>query len=176
MIIDWNSVESVSAAHWWAEILGFIFFGLLLITEIVAFVTSNRKDALNAPLPQRRLDPAQQQDLVSALSGFHGQKANIICVLGEEPERFATDFLKVLITAKWDLGQRPAVRPVVYHGRFPIGVKVIINREESTQGPFYPARALRDALSNLGLDGGIEESPSIVSDTIDIVIGRKKIE
>src|SRR5689334_12490357 len=100
MTIGWDSVDSVSTIHRWSEIAGFVFLGLLLMSEIVAFVSGNRKDELQRSMAQRRLTSAQQGFLLAALTPFSGQTVSVTCILGDpEGKRLAEDFVSVCSAA-----------------------------------------------------------------------------
>jgi hypothetical protein len=176
MTIGWSSLESVSAIHRLAEIAGFVFLGLLLMSEIVAYVSGNRKDELQEQLAQRRLTPEQRGALLAALSPFKGQKASVFCVLGDgEGKRFADDFVSVLIAAQWDLGPKPGVDQGVYD-KDPIGIEPTLNQGEVSAGRIPQAfSVLINTLGQLHLIKAKQAfaNPETQVGLIELRIGRK---
>lgn len=58
----WDSLDAVSRYHSWAEILGIVFLGLLVVSEFVAYRYSHRKDELVAIAESASRDQQAQKD------------------------------------------------------------------------------------------------------------------
>ena len=188
MTFGWNSLESVSAIHKWMEIAGFVFLGLLLTSEVIAFVYGNRKDVLSehetrkqlesvkAAQQQRRLSVEQKHILISALSPFRGQKVSVARIMGDvEAEPLADDFVEVLVKAGWDFGGKPGTDQSAYD-KDPVGIEVTLNQAEVEAGRLPPAaKALIVSLAKLSIINGDNAfvNPGIPADSIEIRVGKK---
>ena len=188
MTFGWDSLESITAIHRWTEVAGFVFLGLLLVSEVISFVYGNQKDVLTeqatnrqlenvkASQQERRLSTEQKNTLIGVLSPYRGQKVSLSRIMGDvEAEPFANDFLDVLVNAGWMFDGKPEVSQSVY-GRDPIGIEVTLNQGESEAGRMLPAaNALITTLATLKLIDGNNAfmNPEVPTDGIQVRIGKR---
>jgi hypothetical protein len=180
MMPGWNSLTSVSRIQWWMEIAGFVFLGLCVVSEVIAFFYGNRKDALSeqatteqiesikAAQRQRRLSDEQKRTLIAALSPYQGQKISVVRIMGDtEAEPPANDFVDVLVAAGWVFDGKPGVVQAAYD-RDPIGIEPTLNQVEAKAGRIPPALpVLVDTLLQLNL---IRERKGFAN--LNVPIGR----
>jgi hypothetical protein len=122
----------------------------------------------------RRLSAEQQRTLINALSPFPGQKIRISALMGNtESIDLANDFVFVVREASWDddtgmVLYMPAGPPLT-------GVEMIMNTEVRDAGVPPAARALVDALIQVGILSGrnIRVKPEVPSGTIILNVGVK---
>lgn len=168
--LGWDSLETVSTVHTWAEILGIVFLGLLVVAEVIAFCYGHRKDELikgnervrteeaNQELAElrrqlpRRLSDEQKQILIDVLSPFRGQKVSINGILGNDEGRdLVEDFKDVFARARWDLGGDSGVSRNIYT-KDPIGIAIHLNKHEVEAGRIpQSAVVLGETLIQIGL-------------------------
>jgi hypothetical protein len=188
MTFGWNSLESVSTIHRGLEIAGFVFLGLLLVSEVLAFVYGNRKDVLSeqvttgqietirASQRPRRLSDKQKQALIAALLPYKGEKVSVARIMGDgEAEPLANDFVDVFVRSGWSFRGKPEVVQSVYD-KDPIGIEVTLNQGETQAGRILPgASALITSLAELGIIKGKDGfvNPETPSDLVEVRVGKR---
>jgi hypothetical protein len=196
---DWNSLESVTKIHRWAEIAGMGFLFLLFLAEVIAYRASSRKDELTEKAEHARVEEAdkklaevQQQQaqralsdeqkrlLVAALSPFRGQKVQVMCNWGDMGgEAFAQDFVSVFSQARWDQGEVPGHPPgpvLAVFSNPAAGVWVNVSENDAKKGPgTEAAQTLVITLAQLGVLKKPVWFPdrSVPDGKISVVFGRR---
>lgn len=112
-------------------------------------------DRANANAKPRRLNVAEQTELLAARSPFPGQKIIFGSVTGDsDGEQFRQDFVDIFSRAGWAFDKRTDVIRAVYQTA-PIGVKVTINQNDAQIGRVSnAAAALVNALDRTGITSG----------------------
>lgn len=92
---------------------------------------------------QRHLTSDQMQELTEVLTPFARQKARVTCVMNDgEACTYANDFFTVLMSANWDLGDKPGVTQGVFAGgTATTNVQITLNQEAAQAGNIPPAIA-----------------------------------
>jgi hypothetical protein len=128
-----------------------------------------------AELEPRRISPAQQGELIQALSPFAGQIVRLRAVNNKEPKDLTADFVSILREAKWVHPE--AISYMMIAGPEPVGVQVSVNPQDANNQSAIapPVGTLVSALVRMGL----MPAPQVVADagapvgTILVTIGVK---
>ena len=131
---------------------------------------------LEQKIAPRRLSDQQKEMLIAALKPFHGQRVDVVCILGDtEGKQFAQDFDTVFRQAGWNDGGGSGISQAVITPD-PKGIEVTLNQGEVSAGRIpKSAEVLVDTLAAAGLLNAKNafvnaEAPA---DRITFRVGRK---
>jgi hypothetical protein len=180
----WNSFESVSRVHRFFEISGIVCLGLLVLTEIFAYLYGHRKDDLAQTLQtetSRELNSIRDRDAPWTLS--EDQRERIISFLKATGKTFtfpawhsptdlrSKDFFEQLSDAILKGGWNITPPPFRFLTQDAAGVFIAV-KDKAKPAP-EGAVLLQNALSAAGVTSSGMSDPSLAEDAFQLYIGQK---
>lgn len=194
---SWNSIESVTRIHSYADIAGVVILGLLVIAETISQIyghqetklkfeqqiieqqiVKNLKDKAEQTAKQlapRVLSDEQKDALITNLSQYRGQKININFVAeNDESSHLAHQFSEMFVQANWNVN----LSGIMGNGLVPSGIIIASNKADIEANRILKSFvALRKTLVDqnliMGTSSEAVKDPHCPSGTIVMTVGVK---